>query len=247
MFELMRRFKQRVKRITDAQGHIVLSKFFKEFPRIAKNMNDVNLIAEQGLATQFIVPKKEQSSDDGEESVEIKVKRKYTRRAPLKVKNSEETNKQAEDSEMQDQNTIKEDEESEEELTEPMQWESQAEEEDEEIESSMDEYGEVEESEQEMEDESDSSAYSQKEEEGEIKEESPIVKDLTVLKADNEPKRRGRPPKIRKLSERKQSLQKILHRKSLDFSDKGLSSKEHKLAEEFKVLKEQIQTKWEEL
>jgi len=46
MFELMRRFKQRVKRITDAQGHIVLSKFFKEFPRIAKNMNDVNLIAE---------------------------------------------------------------------------------------------------------------------------------------------------------------------------------------------------------
>lgn len=73
MFELIRRLKAKTKQIVDitqADGpggcEIVLSKFFKEFPRIARTMQDVESIVLEGLSNEFLFNKQERNEDNEE-------------------------------------------------------------------------------------------------------------------------------------------------------------------------------------
>ena len=54
MFELIRRLKVKIKKISNSEGKLVLQKFYKEFPRIARTLDDVNKIAEQGLSNEYM-------------------------------------------------------------------------------------------------------------------------------------------------------------------------------------------------
>lgn len=55
MFELIRRLKLKIKKVINQEGLLVIPKFFKEFPRIAKNFSDLERIVNQGLEFQFMV------------------------------------------------------------------------------------------------------------------------------------------------------------------------------------------------
>jgi hypothetical protein len=62
MFELIRRLKIKLRKIVDpaqtdgpAGCSIVMTKFFKEFPRIAKCQDDVDRIEREGIDNQFMV------------------------------------------------------------------------------------------------------------------------------------------------------------------------------------------------
>lgn len=66
MFELMRRIKLKLRRVTDKDISslakpggciILLHKFFKEFPRIAKSHADVQRIISEGVSLDFLKSK----------------------------------------------------------------------------------------------------------------------------------------------------------------------------------------------
>ena len=97
MFELIRRLKAKIKQIvdvnqTDGPGGcaLVFSKFFKEFPRIARSMQDVEAIVQDGLSNEYLFNKQERNEDVEEEEDQgrphrlglqpTRIKRKYVRR-----------------------------------------------------------------------------------------------------------------------------------------------------------------------
>ena len=108
MFELIRRLKLKTKLImdvskTDGPGgcEIILSKFFKEFPRISRSINDVENIAKEGLSNEFMFSRQYTDKVDNEDEdirakerrlslqtkSSIRVKRKYVRRKAINDKN----------------------------------------------------------------------------------------------------------------------------------------------------------------
>ena len=74
MFELIRRLKAKTKQImdltkTDGAGgcQIVLQRFFKEFPRIARSKQDVENIAKEGLSNECMFNKQDREEEENEE------------------------------------------------------------------------------------------------------------------------------------------------------------------------------------
>jgi hypothetical protein len=78
MFELIRRFKLKIKKITTIDGELVLSKFFKEFPRIAKNVSDLERIVSEGYKFKFMA--EEDGADRKMSLSSQKPKRAYNRK-----------------------------------------------------------------------------------------------------------------------------------------------------------------------
>ena len=104
MFELIRRLKAKTKQImdltkTDGAGgcQIVLQRFFKEFPRIARSMSDVENIAKEGLSNECMFNKQDREEEENDEEdnrvkqrrqslqskSSIRNKRKYVRRKDI--------------------------------------------------------------------------------------------------------------------------------------------------------------------
>jgi hypothetical protein len=78
MFELIRRFKLKIKKITTIDAELVLPKFFKEFPRIAKNVSDLERIVSEGYKFKFMA--EEDGADRKMSLSSQKPKRAYNRK-----------------------------------------------------------------------------------------------------------------------------------------------------------------------
>jgi len=77
MFELLRRLKAKIKKLTDSESEgasngpagclFLTKKFFKEFPRIAKSQKDVDRIVAEGPDHEYLQNVKESIDEESEE------------------------------------------------------------------------------------------------------------------------------------------------------------------------------------